>query len=246
MFKKIFHGIVILAILFTGVFPLQTIAADPITAKIESPKDYIKYLEERGKIDSEALKIRDQFCELSVKKQEKFISYLNKPEVISKVLKTPVEANAEKALYGGDIVISHKTKSEIVDVNGDPNLKGTFAKKNSHGHKLYTFKVTDVREVKFPGGIPQCKFTAWVIYQSKGKKKVTSVIGGNGNIVNWCPFWKITKDSVENYVHDNKAITEIVYKTNCPLAPYDVFSFNKHHHVIGFADGTKTYRFFNG
>lgn len=125
-----------------------------------TPQDYVQYLTERGKEDPQALKGRQHFLNLSDENQQNFIDYMCDPKIIKEIFNTPVPENSKKVLLNGDIVLEHKTETELISetevVNETkdnkilPSITALFYGSCFAAPKaqpIKTFRLTDVRTI---------------------------------------------------------------------------------------------------
>lgn len=217
-----------------------------------TPQDYVAYLTARGEVEPEALKIRKQFLKLSSKDQQQFIDYMSNPKIMEEMFNTPVSENSKKELHNGDIVIEHKTETEIVSETEPKeekkllsSLTALFCGSCFATPSVKTIRLTDYRTIKICGSNVG-HFTAWVLYTVKGNT-VVSVNDGNGSYAGWWPVI-IEKESVSKYIHGNKAQTCVVWNRKPPVIGNVSFGFSWvvtfHHDVIGNASGGKSHRFY--
>jgi hypothetical protein len=242
----------ILSISIAEIIPARATFED-----IKDPQSYERYLEERGEKEPEALKIKKQFQELSNKQKLKFIYYIKNPQIFDEVLKaqSKLSENSTKELYNGDIVIRRLNITSILRVDNCSTSAHWYDKFSSilvntacAASKIYHMKAEDTRET-YTLGIKAFEFRAWVIYNSQDKKTVTSIQDGNGSATNYWITNKVIKDSVTKYVLGNKAHTCILWKItwnlSLPLIDPTAIASTWNHHVLGSANGGKTYRFYN-
>lgn len=217
---------------------------------VMTSEEYEDFLVERGKVDAEALKVKEQFAKLSPKKKGKFLSYISDPKILEETLTTVVPENSSKELYDGDIVVESKTEKEEIeeapaeDKSFATAMTAMFYSSCNAAPAIKTIKLSDTKVIKI-GSVKVASFTVWVLYKAQGST-VKSVVNGNGYFSNWYPV-SIKKNTVSKYVHGNKAQTCIVWQIG-PIIVGDLnmsfMSFNRHHDVVGNAQGGKSYRWF--
>ena len=227
------------------------ICGDSSANMVSTPEDYIQYLTEKGKTESDALKVKAQFQKLPSQKQKKFVEYLNDPAIL-KAIFSDVDPNTNKVLYGGDVVISHTVTQEETAIpakeeqreGGLKNIIGMitplFLSTADAAPAKKQFSLQDKRTVKSYGIIVGC-YSVWLKYEASGPT-VTKIIGGNGSYTNSYPCTTITKESCDKYIYGNKAHTAVVWAVTIGIPGLN-FTGNVHHHVLGNASGGKSYRF---
>jgi hypothetical protein len=224
--------------------------------KVSTSEDYDNYLTKCGETDPEALKVREQFRQLSPEEKGKFMYYLLSPQLLKVVFETPMEEDSRKEFYGGDIVVTNKTKTKIMGVEDESTEEnGLFSKVISlfvesvyaATAKMYDMRVEHTQDLGVVG-VKTTKLTAWVKYKSKDKRTVASIQAGNGSCIHWNPLVKYIKDDVSKYILGNKAHTAIVWRVvasvSIPFVQTDSMCCSWNHHVLGFANGSKTFRCF--
>lgn len=89
------------------------------SAELLTPEAYLDYLTEQGKANPEALKAKGQFIKMSSEKKQKFMKYINDPQVVASVFKEMVALQQErKELFGGDVIIEnheYTTEKELYE-----------------------------------------------------------------------------------------------------------------------------------
>lgn len=230
-----------------------------IPTYISSPQKYEEYLTKCGETEPEALKIKKSFSTLPMSEKKKFIYYINNPEIMREVMnklvidtkgKGEIEDSLykEQQLYGGDIILRDKSSVIEVENNIEPTppthnfFISLLVNEVSAAPATKDFKATHTQTLIIKG-VKVMEVSAWVFYKAQGSN-VISTISGGAYFYNLIPLWTVEKQSVETGVYRNKAQTCAVYKAKS-LSLYGLFSSDisiVHHDVLGFANGSKTYR----
>ena len=109
----------------------------------------------------------------------------------------------KKGLYGGDIVIEHKTETRVIEEEQEEKntsllspLASIFLNSCFASPSVKTIRLADVQYITV-ANVRVATFTAWVLYSAQGSE-VKSVLDGNGYFSN---FWHVTveKDYVSKY-----------------------------------------------
>ncbi|WP_149095700.1 hypothetical protein [Paenibacillus terrae] len=196
------------AVILTGVLALTAVAPLAASAaptagievndqssvqqiEINSPSDYIAWL--KGQDGAETT--LEQFDKLSESDQEKFVKYLNDLEVQKQVLKA-FDSEQDVALYGGDIVVSHKEDApskvtpQAMNYTVADSSKGTFL------------------------GITVSELRSTVTYRVSGTpgNQQIEVLSGSGQVVrNYNPIIGITVSSERPYTSGDR---QYAYQVN--------------------------------
>jgi hypothetical protein len=212
-------------------------------------QDYMEYLTKLGKTDPEALQVKEQFEKLSNKKKRKFMYYMNRPEIILEALNTPLEENTKKEFYNGDIVVERKTHTETIENESNPSILDKVAStfvKSASAAPAKQYRHTDVQYAGFFGSVKIAALTNWVQY-TVSNGKVVSIQDGDGYCSSYSPVHSWTKSNVSRYIYGNKAHTAIVWHLSpCLIVKPSGISVAFNHHILGFANGGKTYRWYRG
>lgn len=218
------------------------------TGPVVNAKQYEAFLTEKGKADSESLKIRTQFQNLTSEKKNKFLNYISNPKIIEEVMDTYVPENSSIKLHNGDIIIRNIVKSEIVPEKFDPvnSLLNNFFGNAYAADKIENMYVEDKREV-CAFGILSLTFKTWVSYKAKNKKTIVSITGGNGSCTHHLIVGSVEKVEVSTFIMANKAVCKATWRQYIDLGlsklgmsmnvKQDVWT----HRVIGMPNGSVDY-----
>ncbi|NMP11539.1 hypothetical protein [Paenibacillus polymyxa] len=177
---------------------------------INTPQDYISWLKDQDKSIStsssqDSSEVIKQFSQLSTSDQEKFIKYINDPEV-NKAFFNAMASSEDVSLYGGDIKVEHnkganETNSKVSPQSINYTVSG-YSTGSFLGVKLSELR-TDLTYTV--GGTSQSNLT------------VTQLLGSKANVTyNYNPTVKIEALSMNPYIRFDKkaAVTTGNYNFN--------------------------------
>ncbi|MDQ0047014.1 hypothetical protein J2T18_001286 [Paenibacillus polymyxa] len=205
------------AIILTGVLALTAVAplaasATPSTGietndqsihevEINSPSDYIKWL--KGKDGAE--ETLQQFSDLSESDQDKFVKYINDPEINKTLVDAMATSNGEKvSLYGGDVTVT-ATQEQSKPVKISPQVADYAVSQRATSTIL---------------GVDVVQVSERVEYRVEGtssNQRVSQVLNGGGTINRyWVPMGRMDVKDDKGYVNSSGklAVQRSVFTTS--------------------------------
>lgn len=199
---------------------------DLTTGIVETPAEYIKFLEEKISeedlqtssdtnkgIESNVRESLKKFKELSTEDQKEFMDYINDPEVLDAAwdaMATLDKETTEKALYGGDIEVSEERIETV-------NRK----KANAHPFAPYYTKHQDTRTAKLSvKGVNVARTYAYVQWTSKGDDSssngyccdVSSINDTESGVVeNLIPLQELSPSPRSAYISNSVGIYSVAW-----------------------------------
>jgi len=205
------------AIILTGVLALTAVAPiaasaqssiEPTTEQtisnaqqieINSPQDYINWLKGQDGAEDAAQK----FSDLSQADQEKFVKYINDPEINKTIMNAIAPSNGDKVtLYGGDITV--KNEQTITPSKVSPQAKDYAVSQRATATVL---------------GVDVVKLRERVEYRVEGtpsNQRVTQVLNGSGTVERYLvPMGRMDVKDDKGYVNSSgKAVQRSVFTTS--------------------------------
>ncbi len=246
--KKVLLTLLLVPFLIGG-YSINTQAAEITETEdsnvIETPKDYMNYLEDNINNNSmeddekeSAKEVLDQFKELSKEDQEKFVNYMNDPDVAQEVFEADnsplaeTEGNVDEdgeettSLYDGDVEVTKE-----VNVSPQINTMSAYSLAKASAAKIVTHKAT-YRSIHRLMGINVLTTQSYVRYYSDGKK-VTKILDAGGVVIkNWYPAIRLNKSEKKPYINSAKTRA---YETV-------IWEWNFVHKSLGLVMGTREQR----
>lgn len=214
---KRFISMLIAMSMFLLAIPFSASAAAVETQEINTPEDYIQWLSNSPSLNSTAEQsdIIEKFKGLSYDRQQKFIDYLNDPEVIGSIYEAALTGN-DTMLQNGDIKVTFKESEPKITPQAT-------VYRASHNVVMEIF------------GITLISMETYVQYRVAGTSnsnlKITEILNGGAMVTrNWYPTANITIDKDSPYISANKAYQTAYYHWNFV------------HEIFGFQIGTQTHK----
>ncbi|MNW45997.1 hypothetical protein D3C74_232740 [compost metagenome] len=221
---KKFLSLFVVLILFLGVLPYSVNAQDSLT--INTPEDYINYLKNNNKglnslNDNDSSTILEQFTSLPKEDQQKFVDYMNDPDVIKSIF-NGIQSGKDSDLYNGDIKVRVDQDKE--------NSTTPFATEYTPYSEIVvsTFGINIIT-------------TKVYIHYRVSEGKVTDILNGGGTVTrNWFPVVNVTIQEDKPYINsDKRSAYQTAYFTWIFIHPSlgEVVETGTHT-IWGYADGT--------
>lgn len=198
------------AIIFTGVLALTAVA--PIAAsaaptgiestdeqttsnaqqsvEINSPSDYLNWLKGQDGAEEAA----QQFSDLSQADQEKFVKYINDPEINKKIMNAIATSNRDKiSLNSGDITVRHERS--VTPAKISPQTKDYSVRQRATSNVL---------------GIEVVQVSERVEYRVTGassNQRVSEILNGGGVVDRYLiPMGRMDVKDDKGYVNSNSSL----------------------------------------
>lgn len=177
---KRFIGMLVVMSMFLLAIPFSASAA---ATEINTPDDYVFWL--KGQDGSE--KTLEQFSELSESEQVKFVEYINSPKINTELLDA-MSKNEKVVLYGGDIVVEHKSATSDISM-----FAADYAVSQRAVATVLGVDLAQIRER-----------VEYRVTGTPGNQKVEKILNGGGIVDHyWVPFGKMEVKDDQGYVSAN-------------------------------------------
>lgn len=235
------------AVILTGVLALTAIApvaalAAPVTGievieqsstqqtEINSPSEYIRWLKGQAGAEDAAQK----FSDLSEADQEKFVKYINDPEINKTIMNAIATSNGDKiSLNGGDISVNHE--QTVIPSKVSPQA-ADYAVQQRATSTVMGIEVVQVRErVEYRvAGIPS-------------NQRVTEVLNGGGVVDRYLiPLGRMDVKDDKGYVNSGGLATQrSVFTTSFVHPKFGVVVATNNFTVYGNVQGQLDHWVFN-
>ncbi len=215
-------GLFLAFALLVALVPFNGFAQAQSITEINTPKDYINYL--KSKVDASiapnevrsSTQVLHQFTSLSSQNQQKFVDYLNNPDVIKFILDNQ---GANAAGFGGDVKVT---------VNSHNNEEISLAANKYYRENEATSTVLGIDIIKSK------VYIEWEVEDSK----ITKILNSGGLVTrNWWPFVDIKVTNDKPYISNNVAYQTSYFAWNFVHSKLGALIGTVTHKIWGYHDG---------
>lgn len=169
MLKKFLSLSLALTLVVSVFLGLGSSASAETALQSESSiNSFINYLQQESKIDPEAKLTLEKFTSLTVEQKQKFIKYMQDPEVLKNLLNQAASTDElTTTMYNGDVsIVSETAVKDVKSSSLVQDLAYTQYRKATHTFTQYIY------------GVPITTLKTWVYYSHNGSRILSAYDNG--------------------------------------------------------------------